>query len=620
MFSAVIMAGGAWPMLLYRLAIDGGILALWVLAGIGWGSAALRAGGLLSLDTPDRPGINFPLWLATVAAVGWGGMSLVLLGLGLTATTGSLAAWALLIGGVALVPWRQLLRRVFPAPDANRQRTQPGKSRWLWLIPMPLLGIAIVAALVPPGLLWGDEPAGYDVVEYHLQIPREWYESGRITPLNHNVFSYFPFNAEMHDLLAMHLRGGAYAGMYLAQLMHLAMMAFAIVAIYGAARCLAEPAAATIAAAATACVPWIAMLAPIAYNESALLLFCTLSIGWVLQALTEDRASARAMVLGGIAAGLAFGTKLTAIPLLGIGLTAAVLLMSARRRAALWTGVIAFLLAAGVTAAPWLARNAAWTGNPVFPEALGIFGPGGFTPEQADRWHAAHSPRPDQRPLLQRGRALIAQVFGDFRYGWAFIPATLIAAAIAPASASRRILFGLLVAFIAFWMAFTHLQGRFLLPVLPVGALLIASVPRRLAMGLGIATATIGLATGLGILCARLESVIPALGMENLSFMTPAAVDAIPADANLALIGDARTFVYQRPMSRLSYRTVFDIDVAAHDGDLLIAWAADAPPGAYRLVDPDELARFSRTYRGIPRPPDAVLAHSAPFVIVPPGK
>ena len=48
---------------------------------------------------------------------------------------------------------------------------------------LPLLSIAAVGALLPPGMLWHpDEPHGYDVVEYHLQIPREWYEAGRIIP------------------------------------------------------------------------------------------------------------------------------------------------------------------------------------------------------------------------------------------------------------------------------------------------------------------------------------------------------------------------------------------------------------------------------------------------------
>src|SRR5205809_404472 len=88
-----------------------------------------------------------------------------------------------------------------------------------------ILWLISACAMLPPGLLWGDEPNGYDVLEYHLQVPREWYELGRIVPLQHNVFSFLPFNVEMHYLLAMHLRGGPWAAMYLAQLMHVAFIA-----------------------------------------------------------------------------------------------------------------------------------------------------------------------------------------------------------------------------------------------------------------------------------------------------------------------------------------------------------------------------------------------------------
>src|SRR5207302_7859042 len=110
-------------------------------------------------------------------------------------------------------------------------------TTWLWLLVIPFLAIAVLGAFMAPMALWGPtEPNGYDVVEYHLQIPREWFEAGRIQALHHNVFSYFPFNVEMHYLLAMHLRGGPWAGMYLAQFMHALFIALAALAVYGLSR------------------------------------------------------------------------------------------------------------------------------------------------------------------------------------------------------------------------------------------------------------------------------------------------------------------------------------------------------------------------------------------------
>ena len=167
-----------------------------------------------------------------------------------------------------------------------------------------------------------DEPHGYDVVEYHLQVPREWYEAGRIVPLGHNVFSYFPFNVETHYLLAMHVRGGPWSGMYLAQLMHASYVVLSGARGLRASRGRSprRHQAAVFAGVGAASVPWLTLLAPIAYNEGGLLLYGTLALGWTLRAgrgAASGSASGmrgRTLALAGTMAGFACGAKLTAVP------------------------------------------------------------------------------------------------------------------------------------------------------------------------------------------------------------------------------------------------------------------------------------------------------------------
>ena len=165
-------------------------------------------------------------------------MGLAILFLGLMGGLGTLTSWAILAIGWSLAGWKVLYG---PRDEADPSFTawlkQPvGWAGW-WLLAVPFLVLALVGAMVPPGMLWTPlEPHGYDVVEYHLQVPREWYEAHHIGRLHHNVFSYFPFIVEMHYLLAMHLLGGPWAGMYLAQLMHLAFMILTVLAVYGLAR------------------------------------------------------------------------------------------------------------------------------------------------------------------------------------------------------------------------------------------------------------------------------------------------------------------------------------------------------------------------------------------------
>ena len=157
--------------------------------------------------------------------MGMGIVSLAVLGLGLAGWMNFWTALILIVAGLAISAAHLIKNRhsLFSRDFAFTSQPLLLNWEWLWIIVAPLAAISVIGALVLPGLLWGDEPNGYDVVEYHLQVPREWFELGRIIPLQHNVFSYFPFNTEMHYLAAMHLRGGPWAGMYVAQLMHVAM-------------------------------------------------------------------------------------------------------------------------------------------------------------------------------------------------------------------------------------------------------------------------------------------------------------------------------------------------------------------------------------------------------------
>ena len=139
-------------------------------------------------------------------------LSLITLLLGLIGLLNQITAIALIaIGLVALAAHLARSKKVFDS--LTNWRSAPAGSRWFLLLAIPPMAMMTVAAMLPPYLLWTpDEPHGYDAVEYHLQVPREWYEAGRIVPLHHNVFSYLPFNVEMHYLLAMHLRGGPLGG------------------------------------------------------------------------------------------------------------------------------------------------------------------------------------------------------------------------------------------------------------------------------------------------------------------------------------------------------------------------------------------------------------------------
>ena len=43
--------------------------------------------------------------------------------------------------------------------------------------------------------------------------------------------------------------------------------------------------------------------------------------------------------------------------------------------------------------APWLVRNAVYTGNPVFPLATSVFGRGHWSGKSQQRWNDGHGPQ-----------------------------------------------------------------------------------------------------------------------------------------------------------------------------------------------------------------------------------
>jgi hypothetical protein len=582
----VAFAGASAGIAVGRLAIESVFLLVWLAAAAGYG-------GVIRLLASPLRGIS-------TVAIGLGILSILQLAVGLIGQLHRWSAFALVLVGVALLAWRC---RNLRWPRVVEWLKTPADWEWLWLAAMPALAMALVAALVPPGVLWGDEPNGYDVLEYHLQLPREFYELHRIVPLHHNVFSYFPLGMEMHYLTAMQLRHAPWAGMFLAQLMNVTVTALAVVATYAVARQFANKGPAILAAVVVANVPWIGLLAPVAYNEGALILFATLAVGW---GFGDSR---RCWIIGGVIAGFACGVKLTAVPqvLLLVPAVATVVALARRERIANILAKAAMFLIAGVaTFSPWLIRNVAWTRNPVFPEAQSLLGRAHFSETQAKRWHDAHSPTAQQRSITGRLAAARDQIAKDARYGFVLFPVGVACMIAAFRSTHAKILLALMLAWLVFWLALTHLQGRFFVTAIPLAAMGLAMMqsPRqRIFAGFA---AVVVIFMGMTVSLVTFEQkVVPYCQDGSLTFSEFARIhdtdltDLLWAKREIALVGDAKALLYPTDAGKLHYRTVFDVDVKPGQS-IMDAWLEGASGSPYVVVDPMELERFSRTYYGIP--------------------
>lgn len=609
-----------WAILLWILATAGAValLSSWT------GSSSSALGDLVRTVAASAPiagawwamafGLGYPL---RRALVGRRGDAVLQSGLGLVAACflaqilGSFGvltadrawpAWAVVGIGMGLC-----VLQLWRTPAAERR--SPDLS---WLLPgIPGMGILLVASCSAPGWLWDSEFGGYDALSYHLQLPREWLQIG-LVPVEHNVYSYLPSAMEAAYLHVMALVGDPHAAAPACQMIHAGTVLLAAAGVARATkRVLARGDAtgggwpAMVAAAVIWATPWCLVTGSLAYNDMAVAALLAVALGQLCGTSNEEEAgSARNLVSIAILAGGACAAKLTAsgfvvVPL-GVGLLS---LLPLRRwalaGATIAAGVVLLLL-------PMLLRNAGAGGNPVFPFATGVFGFAHWSAEQAARFNAGHS---FDGSLVDRLIALWNEVF---RYGigpgpdpaepwraqwsllWLLAP---VAAVLAWRSARRftRALVLMVGCQILFWLFFTHLKSRFMLPAVAPVALL-AGVA---AAGL-VARSTFGRAGWVAIvvvtgatffplvLFAQERRGAPALAVGQVLAATgeafgPAPVHAaeeelaavrqangpawtinvsLPPGARILAEGESAPFWYERPVA---YHTVWDRPLVTAD-------------------------------------------------------
>jgi hypothetical protein len=279
-----------------------------------------------------------------------------------------------------------------------------------------------------------------------------------------------------------------------------------------------------------------------------------------------------------------------------------------------------------VVFAPWMVRNVAWVGNPVFPEGMEVLGRGHFSEAQVVRWRVAHSPTALERSVAGRLGAAWERIGGDWRFGFGFLPLVVVAVALAR-DWRAGFLAVLLGVQLVVWLGFTHLQGRFFVLAVPIGAVAIGGMGRARGWPV-VAGCVIGVMAVVGFVIqnnryslVRELAANSLLGVEDLRWAVElrSGIDLarLPEDRPIVLVGDAQAFFYSGiPMSRLRYRTVFDVPPAVGE-DWLGAWTAGALEGTV-VVFPDELLRFKRTYFGVPTPPEGELRGQKPYVLTRP--
>lgn len=493
--SVVVIAGSMLPDVLSTL-----FNLSWVMVIL---LPAIMLGLALTRPLRSMPGIQASIWpdgyrLVLSAALGLGGLSLGTLLLGSLHLLTGFYPGALLIlsAGIGYAATRDFLLQA----DYAKVKA-PLDGKFLWLLPacMPV-AVLLVAVTFPAGSLWHTEGNGYDVLEYHLQLPHQFLLANSTAPVRGNIYSFLPLNIEMLYLLlgavarsVLHDRI-IYVLVYGAQMLHAAMVLLAGLAV-ALSPIRMSVRGRVVALLLFLATPWTLVIGSLAYNDGGVLLYGALALG-----LACAQIEWRNLLVLGTLLGLAVGCKMTSGVL--IALPAAAMLL-ARRRA---VGLAIVTLVALALYTPWMARSMVYThtqtsiGNPIFPIFSGTLGRGTWPASLAHRFDRGHRPPLREASISGHAMALVSQTILDRQwspglaayYGalqpmpriptartpwplrvgllWLLvIPVVVLALFTGPAAWLMALC--LLVQLIA-WLTCTQLQARFSLPfVLPLAIL-----------------------------------------------------------------------------------------------------------------------------------------------------
>jgi hypothetical protein len=365
--------------------------------------------------------------------------------------------------------WRQV-----PADD--RPPATTGVSRTALIVAIPFCIIILLGSLLPP---WH-----FDVREYHLQVPKEWYRQGYIGFLPHNVYGNMPLGVEMHALLGMILMWGPQAWWWGSLVGKTVIGAFAPLtawALYLCGRRFVDQRSAAWGAILFISTPWVAHVSNAGMIDVAAAFYCVTAVQVVLRWRTLVRnesppggAPWGLPLLAGLLAGAGVSCKYPAVVFLVLPVVGGVAWTGARRvslRAAL-------LCVLGVACAcgPWLAKNWALTGNPTYPLLYTWFDGQTRTPEKDVQWRRAHEPSGQdarERYSLNQLRSSAELIGLRSDYTSPLLAPLFLLGVFA--SRHRRAIVPL-AAFCGYvvltWWLMTHRVDRFLVPILPLVALI----------------------------------------------------------------------------------------------------------------------------------------------------
>ncbi len=363
------------------------------------------------------------------------------------------------------------------------------KALWFGL---PFVVIILLGAMIPP--------RAFDVCEYHLQIPKEWYQAGQVNFVEHNIYGNMPLGAEMHALLGMILTGDWWLGALVGKTVIAMFAPLTALTIFSVGRRLVNATAGAIGALVYISIPWIALVSMQGLIEGVFAYYFFASVAavmiWSRRKTAAEQGAAQPggghLLLAGFLAGAAVACKYPAILFVVVPMCVCVLFESKwtqrttndvsnehdgdSRPSFQWRAATVFLLAVIGGGGLWLAKNWVLAESPTYPLMYEVFGGRALTAEKHDQWNRAHALPKDQNGASYSVALLLNDLAGViWKSNWLSPLMVPLAACTFLINRHRRwivVLWCIIFFVIAAWWSLTHRIDRFWIPVLPIAALL----------------------------------------------------------------------------------------------------------------------------------------------------
>lgn len=582
-----------------------------------------------------REEIPFRWQILLGASLGIGTLSILILLLGLAGLL-QRPVWIVLLtvmAGVGVMRMKHMvaLRLAIPPRSAQAGKktvapniqtpVPPSLSRYLWLLAAPCCSLAILAASNAPGWIWAEEGFGYDVLEYHLQLPKEYYQAGSIDYAPHNVYANFPANVEMLYLLNMIVMDEDVEAGVSANMIHLMLGLLTVFAAWVIGREWSQSCG-IVCGLVMASTGWLFYLSGLAYVELGMLFFGVAATGAVLRGFTIHPSQSEHLyktdawkwfIIGGVLAGFACGCKYTAVVMIALPIAIALLLISFRWRPKIMACCI-FLISTLITFSPWLVKNLVMTGNPVFPLANSVFQsyPPGWGEPESQRWNRGHQPKENETSIQYKLGALWDKVVWDHhqRMGPLLFVLSLGGLIFRKRHRMDTFLLVIVVIQLGVWLFATHLFARFAVVLLiPLSLLAGRSLLDRgqkfsqllifIILIIGVAWNVMHAATlhhNESPHGAPASIIYEGMILDYEYFKT--INHELPLDAHILLVGESRAFYFQR---KVDYTVVFNHNpfvemVESAQNDLQIMQWLREKGVTHLFVHWGEIYRLSKTY------------------------